>query len=239
MHPSRTLVEAEGLGRAFGPFWALRDVDLRVEAGETVAVMGRNGAGKSTLLLLLATLLKPTTGRLRLFGWDVAKDALQVRRLIGVVSHTPYLYADLTAAENLRFYGRMYGVSDLEERVREGLARVGLARFAHFRVRALSRGMQQRLALARALLHGPRLLLLDEPDTGLDIEGTEMLRQLILETAAADGAVIFSTHNRERGLAWSDRALLLEDGRVVADGPGVTLLAAGAGPPTSMREAGP
>lgn len=236
MNAEPALVEAEQLGRAFGPFWALRDVNLTVEAGETVAIMGPNGAGKSTLLLMLATLLKPTTGRLRLFGMDVTKQPLRVRRLIGVVSHTPYLYADLTAAENLRFYGRMYGVSGLDERIQAELARVGLGRFAHFRVRALSRGMQQRLALARALLHRPRLLLLDEPDTGLDAEGTEMLRRLIAETAAANGAVIFSTHHRERGLAWSDRAVFLEGGQVVAQGRDGTALIADAGP-TSVRGA--
>lgn len=209
-------VEATSLSHTFGAARVLRDVDLRVEAGERVAVFGPNGAGKSTLLRVLATLIRPTAGVVHILGLDPQRELLAVRRRIGVVGHRTYLDDQLTAAENLRYYGRLYDVPALEPRIAELLELVGLRRRADDRVRVFSRGMQQRLALARALLHDPDLLLLDEPDTGLDAQGIELLAQAVDRPGRT---VLLTSHHPERAARIASRALLLVDGRVAADGP--------------------
>jgi heme exporter protein A len=211
-----TAVEVTALSHTFGEARVLRDVDLRVEAGERVAVFGPNGAGKSTLLRVLATLIRPTAGSVRILGLDPRRELLAVRRRIGVVGHRTYLDDQLTAAENLRYYGRLYDVAGLEGRIGELLELVGLRRRADDRVRVFSRGMQQRLALARALLHDPDLLLLDEPDTGLDAQGVELLGRAV---ERAGRAVVMTSHHPERAMRVAARALLLVDGRVALDGP--------------------
>jgi ABC-type multidrug transport system ATPase subunit len=205
------VVDARGLVKFYGTTAALRDCDLRVVAGERVALLGPNGAGKTTLLKVLATLVRPSAGQLTLLGLDALRQGTAVRRLLGVVAHETYLYRDLTAAENLTLYGRLYGVEGLPERVAEGLGRVGLAGLGERRVGTLSRGQQQRLALARALLHGPALLLLDEPDTGLDEAGQVLLADVVRASAPT---VVFATHALERALALADRVVLLRRGRV-------------------------
>ena len=204
-------VEARGLVKFYGATAALRGCDLLVAPGERVALLGPNGAGKTTLLKLLATLVRPSAGQLALFGADALRDPTTARRQLGVVAHETYLYRDLTAAENLTLYGRLYGVADLDASVAAGLARVGLAALAGRRVGTLSRGQQQRLALARARLHAPRLLLLDEPDTGLDEAGQALLTGLVREATAT---VVLATHALERALALADRVVVLAAGRV-------------------------
>jgi heme ABC exporter ATP-binding subunit CcmA len=210
----RRVVEAQGLVKFYGATAALRGCDLTVAAGERVALVGPNGAGKTTLLKLLATLVRPSAGQLRLFGVDAVRYPAVVRRQLGVIAHETYLYRDLTVAENLALYGRLYGVADLRRRVAESLARVGLADQADRRVGALSRGQQQRVALARALLHAPALLLLDEPDTGLDEAGQALLAAVVREAAVS---VVLATHALERALALADRVLVLAAGRVVRE----------------------
>jgi heme ABC exporter ATP-binding subunit CcmA len=205
-------VEAQGLVKFYGTTPALRGCDLTVAAGERVALLGPNGAGKSTLLKTLATLVRPTAGTLRLLGTDALRHPARVRARIGVLAHETYLYRDLTAAENLRLYGQLYGLAALGERVMAALARVGMAERAHVRVGALSRGQQQRVALARALLHAPALLLLDEPDTGLDERGQALLAELV---RAPGLTVVLATHALERALVLADRVVLLAEGRVV------------------------
>lgn len=180
-----------------------------------MALLGANGSGKTTLLRILAALIKPDTGTVCIGGWDIERDAQQVRRLVGFVTHQPYLYDELTTLENLLFFGRMYAVRRPRERAAELLQRVGLAKRAGERAGALSRGQAQRLALARALLHSPQLLLLDEPDTGLDEEGNELLETLLQEHIERGGTTLFTTHNLERALKLSDRIGMLGSGRVV------------------------
>ncbi len=216
-------IDARGLVKFYGTTAALRGCDLTVWQGERVALLGPNGAGKTTLLKVLATLVRPSAGRLRLLGLDALRQPAAVRRHLGVVAHETYLYRDLTATENLRLYGRLYGVGNLPARVEAALAQVGLAGLGTRRVGALSRGQQQRLALARALLHEPTLLLLDEPDTGLDEAGQALLARLVREAAPT---VVLATHAVERALALADRVIVLAAGRVAFEAPTEGLAAA-------------
>ncbi|MBI3287296.1 MAG: ABC transporter ATP-binding protein, partial [Chloroflexi bacterium] len=161
-------VEVRGLSKYYGPRPALRGVDLRIERGEFMTLFGPNGAGKTTLLRILATLSRPSAGTAHIGGLDLRSQGPRFRREIGLVAHEPLLYGTLSVAENLHFFGRLYRVPELEARAREVMEQVGLAHRRHDAVRTLSRGMQQRLSIARALLHRPSLLLLDEPYAGLD-----------------------------------------------------------------------
>jgi len=208
-------LEVKGLKKSFDLKPILRGVDLFLDQSECMALLGANGAGKTTLLRILAGLVKPSAGCVCVGGLDIERDAQQLRRVVGFVAHQPYLYDELTALENLLFFGRMYTVKQARERASELLQRVGLAKRAGERVAALSRGQVQRLALARALLHSPRLLLLDEPDTGLDEQGNELLEALLHEHVERGGTTLFTTHNLDRALKLSDRIGMLAGGRVV------------------------
>ncbi len=209
-------LEISGLKKSYALKPALRCIDLVIEQGRRVALIGANGAGKTTLLRILACLAKPDSGTARIDGLDTTRDALEVRALVGFVAHQPYLYEELTARENLLFFGRMYAVRNSKARAQALLERVGLAKRANERVGALSRGQIQRLALARALLHEPRLLLLDEPDTGLDEDGIALLESLLQAHSESSGTLLFTTHTLERALRWSDRIGLLSNGRMVS-----------------------
>jgi heme ABC exporter ATP-binding subunit CcmA len=208
-------VEAAGLMRAYGPKPVLRGVDLRVRRGATLALLGPNGAGKTTLLRVLATLARPDAGTVRVGGCDVVCDGAAVRRLVGYVGHQPHLYEELTALENLVFFARMHRLADPTGRARELLARVGMAARANDRARALSRGQAQRLSLARALLHDPAVLLLDEPETGLDEAAATLLDAILAERAAAERTTLFTTHHFERALMSAGAVAILARGRIV------------------------
>ncbi len=223
---SLPLVAVERLEKRFDLRPVVRDVSFALPAGRTLALLGPNGAGKTTLLRLLATLVKPTAGHATLCGLDLVRDAADVRRLVGYVGHSPLLYEDLTARENLLFFARMFGLRDGAAVADRLLARMGLRARANDRVRLLSRGQLQRLALARGILHDPAVLLLDEPDTGLDEDATELLAALIRERAAAGQATLLTTHQLERGLALADEALVLVAGRAAHYGPARDLAAA-------------
>jgi heme exporter protein A len=209
------MIEVRGLVKSFGSKVALEGVDLDVAEGEFLTLVGPNGAGKTTLVRVLATLAKPTRGSVRVAGYDLAGQGTDVRRRIGLASHQTLLYGDLSAEENLRFYGRMYEVADLEERITALLQRVGLDHRRRDPVRTFSRGMQQRLSLARALLHDPAILLLDEPYTGLDQQAVEVLREVLVALVGRSRTVLMTTHNLERGLELCDRAAILVNGRIV------------------------
>jgi heme exporter protein A len=209
------MIHVRGLVKRFGPRFALRGVDLDVGEGECVALVGPNGAGKTTLLRILATLSQPTSGSVQVDGFDLSQEANAFRRRVGFLSHQPLLYEDLTGEENLRFYGRMYQVTDLESRVTVMLDRVGLMQSRHDLVRTYSRGMKQRLSIGRALLHDPPVLLLDEPYTGLDRQAARMLDQILQKVGFDSRTVLLTTHNVERGLGLVQRAALLARGQIV------------------------
>ena len=217
MNPVQTpTISVRGLTRLFGRQRALRGVDFDIAGGDFVALIGPNGAGKTTLLRILAGLTKPTGGKAYVVGHDVARASQAARRSVGFLSHQPLLYEDLTAEENLRFYGTMYDVPRLDSRITELLARVGLSSRRESLIRTFSRGMRQRLGIARALLHDPKVLLLDEPYTGLDQHSCEMLDQLLVSVGVGvdSRTVLLTTHSLEHGLRLSRQALLLVDGEI-------------------------
>jgi len=203
------------LVKSFGPRAALAGVDLSVEAEEFVALVGPNGAGQTTLLRVLATLVRPTSGTVRIAGLDPARAGEEVRLRIGFLSHRTLLYDDLTAEQNPRFYARMYDLLDGPVRIAGLLERVGLTARRHDLVRTFSRGVQQRLAVARAVLHRPQVLLLDEPYTGLDPQAVQALTDLLTELAGEGCTILLTTHNLERGLAVGRRVVVLARGRLV------------------------
>ncbi len=211
---STPYLDIRGLKKSFGLKPVLRGLDLRMNAGERVALLGANGAGKTTLLRILAGLARPGAGRVTLDGLDLIQQTGALRRKVGFVAHQPYLYDELTALENLLFFARMYAVERPQIRAGHLLQRVGLGKKARERANSLSRGQLQRLALARALLHAPSLLLLDEPDTGLDQEGLDVLYTLLQEHSEQGGTILFTTHDLEAAVRRSDSIALLHNGRV-------------------------
>jgi heme exporter protein A len=202
-------IELRGLGRRFGERTALEGVTVTVAAGATLAVLGRNGAGKSTLLRILATLLRPHAGTVALLGEELPRRAFAVRGKLGFLGHEPLLYRDLSGRENLRYHARLHRVPD--GRVEELLDAVGMARRADDPVRLLSRGMVQRLAVCRAVLHGPQLLLLDEPRANLDPAAGELVEPLIGRAAGATR--VLTSHDPRAALLEADLVLGLKDGR--------------------------
>ncbi len=212
---SAPFLEIKGLKKSFSLKPILRGVDLVLDQGERMALLGANGTGKTTLLRILAGLTKPGAGTVCIGGYDIEREAQQIRHFVGFVGHHPYIYEELTVIENLLFFGRMYNVKQVHEQAIELLNRVGLARRAGERAGTLSRGQLQRLSLARALLHSPQLLLLDEPDTGLDEEGSALLEALLREHTERGGTTLFTTHDFERVLKFSDRVSMLGGGHVV------------------------
>jgi heme exporter protein A len=197
---------------------ALDRLDLAVGAGEALAVFGKNGAGKTTLCRLLTSTLKPTSGTLRVAGHDPRRHERTVKRMFGVVSHQTFLYDGLSARENLLFFARLYGVPDPPQRAAAMLAALGLEERADDPVREFSRGMQQRLALSRALLHEPQVLLLDEPFTGLDAQGARWLTTTLGALRAGGTTLLLVTHDPALGLRLSDRWILLARGRLAGTG---------------------
>src|SRR5204862_6999530 len=198
-------------------FAALSGVTLGVKRGEFVAFFGRNGAGKTTFLKVAATLMRPTHGGLRIEGIDIRKDPEEARRRMGFLSHNTFVYRDLSALENLKFFCRLYGVEDSDDRLLGILDRVGLRKRAGDPVRAFSRGLQQRVGIARAMLHDPSLILLDEPYTGLDANASATLNELLDSAVASGKTVILTTHDVDQGLRGATRAVIVDRGTVVHD----------------------
>lgn len=217
------MLELRSLKKTYALKPVLRGIDLQVQRGTCVALLGSNGAGKTTLLRILAGLLKPSAGTVCINGLDIIQESQRVRALVGFVAHQPYLYEELTALENLLFFTHMYAVPHGQERAPVLLQRVGLERRAQERVRTYSRGQIQRLAWARALLHSPRVLLLDEPDTGLDQEGTALVEELLHEHTEQGGTTLFTTHQLERALQLCDSVVMLANGRIAFQQEAATL----------------
>jgi heme exporter protein A len=210
------VIEVTRLVKRFGPKVVLRGMDFSVQQGEFVALLGPNGAGKTTFLRILSSLSGPTLGKVVIAGHELPRQASAVRQRLGVVSHLPLLYGDLTAEENLRFFARMYGVPAAGKRIDEVLEFVGLASRRRDLVRTFSRGMQQRLAIGRAVLHDPEVLLLDEPHTGLDQEACEMLDAVLKQVAARGRTVVMTSHDLTRVEDMASRFDVLTRGSIRA-----------------------
>lgn len=208
-------IEIKGVVKYFGHFLALKGVNLVVEEGEFLTIFGPNGAGKTTLIRILSTLLKASSGEVKINGLDLHNENEEVRYQIGVISHNTFLYDNLTARENLFFYGKMYEVTDLRTRVDNLLYQLGLKNREDDLVRNFSRGMQQRLSIARALIHNPSILFLDEPYTGLDQHASIILKNLLEELHTEKRTIILTTHNLVQGLESSSKIAVLVSGRIV------------------------
>ena len=217
--PGRLAIEVKGLTKAFGRTPVLKSLDLEVPWGEMVTVVGPNGSGKTTLVKLLATLTKPDSGAIRLAGLDLSRSGQSARRAIGVVTHDALLYDGLTGHENLRFFARLFGLDHIDERVEAAAQRMAVLASLHQRVGTLSHGMKKRLTIARAVLHDPPVLIMDEPESGLDQEALALLGELLSERTARLHAVLMTTHNLERALEFGGRMGVLANGRLADPGP--------------------
>ena len=206
-------IEVDGLRKTFGRREVLKGISFSLERGGFLSIFGPNGAGKTTTLRVLATLLTASAGKVTVAGHDVRSDPMPVRSTIGLISHTPMLYPDLSADENLRVYADMYGVADREERISDLLDRLELSHRRHDLVRTYSKGMRQRLAIARAVLHRPRVLLLDEPHSGLDPRAVDIFDGLLAEIRD-EHTFVMVTHNIAKGLEWGTKLMIVENGRI-------------------------
>jgi len=210
------IISVRNLVKRFGLKTILRGLSFEVEKGEFVALLGPNGAGKTTFLRILASLSRPAAGRVTVSGFSLPSQAAAVRRQIGVVSHLPLLYGDLTAEENLRFYARMYSIPNPDARINDVLDMVGLTARRRDLVRTYSRGMQQRLAIGRAVLHDPEIMLFDEPFTGLDQDACAMLGDVLREVAARSRTVVMTSHDLSRAADLASRFDVISRGIITA-----------------------
>lgn len=223
-HESTNLaIRIDALTKRFGFTWALNDISFTLNQGEFLAVFGPNGAGKTTLIRILSTLMNPTSGRGTLLGYSLEDERETVRKAIGVLTHHPLLFPTLTGYENLKFYGQMFEVKNLKARIDGLLREVGLSEQRDQLVETFSRGMQQRLAIARTFIHAPRLLLLDEPYTGLDQDGIAFLRQRLKDFLDEGKTVVMICHDFGRGLELCTKAAILNEGHLVYYGDPSTL----------------
>jgi heme exporter protein A len=217
--PAEQVLELRSVSKYFGDFAALRNVSVRFSSGECVLIYGPNGAGKTTLLRMLASLAQPSDGEVWLGGTRVGRQSADYKRRIGFVSHATLLYDDLTVQENLRLAGKLFGLTGLDARIDSLLGLFAVRERRTDLVRTLSRGLQQRVTLARALLHEPDFMLLDEPFTGLDAASSSSLEDILRRLAEEGRAVIFSTHDFAQGASIAGRLVALEKGRLRYDGP--------------------
>jgi len=210
------MITVKKLVKRFGLKTVLRGVDFEVQPGEFIALLGPNGAGKTTFLRIMASLSRPSLGEVSIAGYKLPHESAQVRARLGVVSHLPLLYGDLTAEENLRFYARMYNIANIEARLTEVLEMVGLESRRRDLVRTFSRGMQQRLAIGRAVLHDPDVILFDEPYTGLDQDASAMLDDVLKTVAAQGRTVVMTSHDLARAEGLATRFDILSRGVIAA-----------------------
>jgi len=212
-------IEVKELTKFFGNHHALDGIDLSVEPGKTLAVFGPNGAGKTTLIKILASIMKPSAGEVFINGLNLKDNAELVRARIGIVSHQIFLYSNLTAYENLLFYSRMYDIADYKQRIYQVVSMLGMQSRLYDRIGTLSRGMQQRFSIARCLLHKPSIILLDEPETGLDQYAISMLWDTLKEDGSQKLTTVFTSHHLERGLNTCDYLIILNRGKIAHQEP--------------------
>lgn len=210
-----TVIAVTGLTKTFGNLYALRNLSFSLNKGEFLTIFGPNGAGKTTLIRILSTITKASSGEIKIADLSFEDDSEKIRRQIGVIAHQTFLYENLTAEENLRFYGKLYDVENLSKKIETILSEVGLELREKDFVRTFSRGMQQRLAIARALLHEPSILLLDEPYTGLDQHASGMLTNWLNRLRSSEQTILMVTHDLEQGLELADRIAILVEGQLV------------------------
>ncbi len=212
-------ISAVGLRKDYGDRSVLRGVDVSVAWGQIAVLFGANGAGKTTLLRILAGLSRPDAGESHVAGLRMRRSGGRARTLVGFVGHQTLLYSDLTCRENLAFYAKLYGVNHPQARIESVLDQVALADRADRRVRTLSHGMQKRLSVARAILHQPAVLLLDEPESGLDADSVASLGELLRDWTSSGKTALLTTHSSEIGQAWADCVLRLDRGRLAVETP--------------------
>lgn len=218
-HVNKPTLEVRNVTKFFGDLAALKEVTLGIRCGESALLYGPNGAGKTTLLRMLASLARPSSGEILFAGKNIEHDGAVAKAAIGFVSHATFLYGELTVRENLRFFGRLFRLSELEKRIDAALELFDMRPRENAFVRDLSRGLQQRASLARAFLHDPDIVILDEPFTGLDHESVKKLEDLLLRLPEQGKALVFSTHDFEQGAALAKRLIALKAGRVRYNGP--------------------
>jgi heme ABC exporter ATP-binding subunit CcmA len=212
-------LSARKVRKTYGHFPALAGVDLDIAPGTSVTLFGRNGAGKTTFLKIAATLARASSGEVAVAGFDVGSEPEKVRRAIGFLSHNTYVYRDLTSRENLRFFSRLYGLDLSDDELVSRLERVGLGHRLNDPVRSFSRGLLQRVGIARVMLHDPQVLLLDEPYTGLDAHAVGILNDMLDEAVGLGSTVVLTTHDLELGLRAAGAAHIIDRGRIVYSGP--------------------
>ena len=208
-------IETFDLSKVFGLAYAVREINLKVEKGIFLSIFGPNGSGKSTLLRILSSLVNPTSGRVKINGYDLKDNVKEIQKIIGVIFHSSLLYDDLSANENLEFYGKMYGVSNLQEKIDFLMRELKLEYRKDDIVRTFSQGMQQRLSIGRAILHDPEILLFDEPHEGLDQEAKEILKKILKKYHKNGKTIIMTTHDLNLGLELSDEVALLNEGKLI------------------------
>lgn len=224
-------IRITGLGKAFGRTPVLRGVDLEVPWGQVLTLLGPNGSGKTTLIKILATLTKADSGDVTVGGMDLSRAGQKVRRIVGAVTHDPLLYDELTGRENLRFFVRLFGLSGGEERIAGAADRLGVGDRLDQRVATLSHGLRKRFSIARALLHDPAILLLDEPESGLDQEALGLLDAVVTDKTNPLRTVVMTTHSLDRAIALGERMAILANGRLAYQESG------GAGDAEALRKA--
>ncbi|HBV85299.1 MAG TPA: sodium ABC transporter ATP-binding protein [Desulfosporosinus sp.] len=213
------MIEGINLSKTYGNKNVLRDISLTIPKGEFTAVLGPNGAGKSTLLKILALMSKPDSGEVKIGKQSFVNLKGELKRKIGILSHSSFLYPELTAYENLQFYGRLYDVRHLEEQIISVIKKVGLLLALNEPVYTFSRGMLQRLSIARALIHSPEVIFLDEPFTGLDQQGISLLQDVLKDLKSSQKTILIVTHSFEQGMEDIDRILIINKGQIAADFP--------------------
>ena len=212
-----SIINISGVSKAFSARLVLKKIDLRIHKGQSVCLCGVNGVGKSTLLRITGGLLQPDKGNVGICGHDIKTDPEKAKPQLGIISHKSMVYPNLTAIENLSFFAGLYGVADTKTRVNEILQDVGLSSYSYDRAATLSRGLLQRLAIARALVHRPSVLLADEPFTGLDGEASEHLTSVLADFSNNGGTIMMTTHDVRNGLKCCDRVIVLDKTSLILD----------------------